>query len=1058
MPIHALLVGLDRYHPAASVPPLQGAVNDLHAFEALLRDRFDVPAANIRLLTNATATRAAVEAAFLEQLCHNPALRPGDTALFYFAGHGSRRPSAAPFRAFDGEGHDELLLLYDGRLPGHFDLSDKELAHLLARIPDFADPLLIVDSCHSAHLTRSSDVQLRRRRFAPTEQSPRALADYTLAGDRLYPNPTTVAIPTRPHVQLAACARDQEAWETDDDRGLFSRELERVLRAHSGPLTLHELTARLRLAIDRRTRQNRLQTPVLHTYQSSPHRFFLRSGERKRATDAFVSYSEGHWWIDRGVIHALPENRPRAVRIHVHARPDRPDAGPTVALEQIHLERSQLPPLDLDRTQIYPAEIVDLPDPLRVRLEGRPTDALPAIAGVLVATDMPRPDYIVSCTGTDCRLLDGLCQNQLHRFTLARTAAALSDFLEQLVNWHRLGRLHPISTDGASAKLLVVVDFPDQTTTPTERSFRFVLQPSERQKFRVRVKNPTGQALYLAGLGSGSDFRIDTIIDPQRIDAHSDWVTVSDAFHVKVDADKGENTDVLQVLVGDKPLVVSSWSQRGIRTRSFGRNDAAELPVDWAVHTFTFHCIRATDITPPVRLNGASGAGGQLQLTAFQNGAGETHPLALLRRQLPEGMALLDLATPGSRSVGDRSVVSITHLPVSLTDATSDLGTRRSAERGLTVNIDPTLVSDADEVLAVTVSDGLLWPLGAVTSAGPGSDAQLHLAQLPPETDRIEPGRRSLGRALWFCLLKSVGRADLAFRLRRLTGYDEEGRPVREAVHAADLPPTGRFLLCLHGIIGDTSSILRPLRGVFERREYAAMLCFDYENLHTPIESTARRLRDELTTLGFAADDGRQLDIVVHSMGGLVSRYYIEQLGGDRVVNRLLMFGTPNAGSVFGQVPRFRDRLLALTTIVLNTGGTLVPSLIPVLKVVEKVLAFSKPLTVALAQMGYDSPFLKELNTPAPTAPRTEYQVIGGDITDYRSTTDARLQRILEQLTLRIGELAYRDGNDIAVDTDDILAVTAAVKQRLSCHHLNYFDYVDSVEILENWLEAGRGA
>jgi pimeloyl-ACP methyl ester carboxylesterase len=40
-----------------------------------------------------------------------------------------------------------------------------------------------------------------------------------------------------------------------------------------------------------------------------------------------------------------------------------------------------------------------------------------------------------------------------------------------------------------------------------------------------------------------------------------------------------------------------------------------------------------------------------------------------------------------------------------------------------------------------------------------------------------------------------------------------------------------------------------------------------------------------------------RIDIVGHSMGGLVALYYLKRLGGDRRVRRLVMLGTPVAGT-----------------------------------------------------------------------------------------------------------------------------------------------------------------
>ncbi len=52
-----------------------------------------------------------------------------------------------------------------------------------------------------------------------------------------------------------------------------------------------------------------------------------------------------------------------------------------------------------------------------------------------------------------------------------------------------------------------------------------------------------------------------------------------------------------------------------------------------------------------------------------------------------------------------------------------------------------------------------------------------------------------------------------------------------------------------------------------------------------------------LEPYGQLGDDGRKLDIIAHSFGGLVSRYYVESMGGDRNVDHLIMLATPNHGT-----------------------------------------------------------------------------------------------------------------------------------------------------------------
>jgi pimeloyl-ACP methyl ester carboxylesterase len=79
-------------------------------------------------------------------------------------------------------------------------------------------------------------------------------------------------------------------------------------------------------------------------------------------------------------------------------------------------------------------------------------------------------------------------------------------------------------------------------------------------------------------------------------------------------------------------------------------------------------------------------------------------------------------------------------------------------------------------------------------------------------------------------------------------------------------------------------------------------------------------------------DPARKVDIVAHSMGGLVARIYIQELGGDKRVDRLVMMGTPHrgAGQVFktveqgwnwwqnamaGGLPAIRETLLSFPSV-----------------------------------------------------------------------------------------------------------------------------------------------
>ena len=78
-----------------------------------------------------------------------------------------------------------------------------------------------------------------------------------------------------------------------------------------------------------------------------------------------------------------------------------------------------------------------------------------------------------------------------------------------------------------------------------------------------------------------------------------------------------------------------------------------------------------------------------------------------------------------------------------------------------------------------------------------------------------------------------------------------------------------------------------------------------FEMVETLARKIAETVEETLVTY-----DAEQVDIVGHSMGGLLARYYIEFMGGDKRVSHCVLLGTPNAGSKlapFALSPMGRD-------------------------------------------------------------------------------------------------------------------------------------------------------
>jgi hypothetical protein len=342
MAVYALIVGIDSY--PAPLPPLFGAGNDALAAQRWLLGA-GVPAEGIRLLRDAAATRAAVLAGFEEHLGR---AGRGDTALFWFAGHGSQQPVPPRYAHLEPSGLMQTVLCADSRDPGGRDLADKEIRVLVSRLAERgAHVALVMDCCHAESSSRLAGGGFDTVRAAAPRGDPPAggllpeLADRLDAAESL--KRTEGAGPD--HVNLSACRHYQRARELplDEVRGVFSLaltvHLHRASRAGSVP-TYRELLTAARCYVENLRPD---QQPVLYP-DSSPadlaDRPFLGGQAVPRPAPLTLSW-RGGWEIDAGSCHgiavaaergetrvAVAERGPlREARV-VEVRPDRSGVVP----------------------------------------------------------------------------------------------------------------------------------------------------------------------------------------------------------------------------------------------------------------------------------------------------------------------------------------------------------------------------------------------------------------------------------------------------------------------------------------------------------------------------------------------------------------------------------------------------------------------------------------------------------------------------------------------------------------------------------------------------------
>ncbi|MEU5973504.1 alpha/beta fold hydrolase [Streptomyces sp. NPDC047315] len=104
-----------------------------------------------------------------------------------------------------------------------------------------------------------------------------------------------------------------------------------------------------------------------------------------------------------------------------------------------------------------------------------------------------------------------------------------------------------------------------------------------------------------------------------------------------------------------------------------------------------------------------------------------------------------------------------------------------------------------------------------------------------------------------------------------------------------------RPVIMLHGLV-DNRSVFVLLRRFLARHGWSRLECLNYSPLTCDIRAAADLLGRHVEEI--CARTGREdVDVVGHSLGGLIARYYVQRLGGDRRVRTLVTLGTPHSGT-----------------------------------------------------------------------------------------------------------------------------------------------------------------
>jgi pimeloyl-ACP methyl ester carboxylesterase len=119
--------------------------------------------------------------------------------------------------------------------------------------------------------------------------------------------------------------------------------------------------------------------------------------------------------------------------------------------------------------------------------------------------------------------------------------------------------------------------------------------------------------------------------------------------------------------------------------------------------------------------------------------------------------------------------------------------------------------------------------------------------------------------------------------------------PVHRGLLICDVEAAGTPILLLHGLV-DNRSIFTLLRRQLRRRGFGRVWSMNYQIWTSDLRAAARKLATTIEAICEQTGYER-IHVIGHSMGGLVARYYIQQLGGDARIHTLVTLGTPHRGT-----------------------------------------------------------------------------------------------------------------------------------------------------------------
>ena len=1111
--LYSLFIGIDTYHPDSKITPLDGCRNDVTAMKDFLSNTyakaFDL-APSLTLL-NQDATYQNI-CKYLGP-DHLSKAGKDDVVLLYYSGHGTQEKAAPEFEWLDPSGVQEAMVCYDSGLKDKFCLSDKEIRILLQQVQQQgAHVLTIFDCCHSGTITRAiDDVNHGKPRqfFFPERTEARPYASY-LNGYfvKNFPQgPRSNQLPLATHLMMSACDRQEKAFELKNQRGMFSFNLLNVL-ANDPAVSYADLYTRCQASMFRSAEKQHPQFEPIAGFD--PYQKFLNLGSAKDLTQRKVyllsANDQNAWNINCGAIHGLSTELNKIADFEIVDQKTGKTLG-RASTSSVGFQDSTVVlanNLALDMNGSYDARLLSLPNtPYAVALKTTEKGKKRYQAYLSAQQKMgksrlsPYFELVEGKVGGKYRL--DLDQDVLEIYnqesnTLIKRIGGDDDdkvfelaleVLDSIAKWEQNLLLDNRSTqfnrnafqitvkNSGNGQVLTKGIF--DPANPNMEVINVQVGKNLNGKFKLPIdldlKNASGATLFYKALYFSPDYAIQSLngeyLTVDEIPAQ-DQFSQPELLEFEVDKGKKDSIEIIKFIISatkiNEEFLLEKEGIVGLgETEEFWKaSGSAELfgggkslvpkaqqkkapENEWFSKTLVF---KLSAQAGEVGKTETKLAGGKITIkghetfranVSLSTAGSSTRDLNSVA-SLPQILGWNNLL---SLEYSSRDLNSNSADTLELNDLQNDADLEKNP---LIIELDERL-EDGQFILPLTFDGEDFIPVG---DAQANSNGKVHIAirNIPA----IKAESKSVFRALKLCFFKVVlGKENL----NKLCWIEyKEGKPVyhdtgvKEKVSAAK-----NILMVIHGIIGNTQEMAMGMERALHDKTVDLVLAYDYENLNSTIDANAGKLKEALAAVGIqAARRGmlrKKFTILAHSMGGLVSRCYIEQLGGNTVVPKLILAGTPNGGSNLSNLVKYRDNALLLLPLAVNIGLA-----IPAIASIMGILKGSKSLTTSLEQMNFESKghFLKNLESSKD--PGIPYYVIAGHLDQFLET-DNHAKHLVNKLFKNVASLFYTEPNDIAVGVNSVKRVPSKRKPvplffDAKCHHLNYFTVGDSLnKILE---------